>query len=886
MAFETWYTSTLALPVGASDTTITVAVAPTATSGRMKIGRGTLRERISYSGVSGTTLTWVVRGLSRTAIPATAGVGQTWLAGTTIKLVLMHDQIIDQTNGMITGNLNVTGNITAGGNITTEILTVNDIINLPRYVDNTARDLAIPSPTDSMFITVGGDLQHYNGTTMQREVADTGTPTPNLSETVTGKGRRATSSQFSQGIDLDTSNNPLLPKPSQIQSTVSTINTSISATNSFTESVFMLGESAVPSSSMFVEDMVTLAAATNVQNIGDVIANTRVSFPALWSGVASNSIALAIKKFVSPSVNLWFRLETDMNGNPSGTLFDPAAIITYDSAKLTTSLATQYATVTDADNITFTSTDASVNARGYRIQAVINTNINTVTKSATCTATRCIIKTDAGVTITTATFSSNTATFSNIPIVAGTFYRIELDDTGGGSITHHRLLAATFPQNRTSINYISGSENGSSAGASGTTAWNIDSIATAENFPTFASNVTVPLGQKVHLVYFAGTYGTETINATNYFGIGYASVNTTTRGYKSYNGTVWWGTVNGADVADTNGTVYNDVTSTQTAYGYKITANSDIYIKSITKSGTCTATRGMIKALTGNTILTSATFVADTATFSTPYFLAQGATLRIEADSNGSTYNRHANTGTFVGYTGTNISISSGGGSVNGNDILYISNMLSVTTATVTFPSTNMIYMSSSLFTSLLLSKTDADFWYKMPNYGKVRLIKTTSNVWSIPVVVYFGDYNGFTGMTPDMDMFVSNTPWLLSALPGTNRFYVGRSVSATMLNIGSRLLSWIDMVDNTVYTAYQNWFVIAMVTYLNNAGSAYTIDWYADTINGATTIVASQNFNAISLTTGNKLSIMFPVIRWQLFKVVKWANVTLSIAKFFTTNI
>jgi hypothetical protein len=145
-----------------------------------------------------------------------------------------------------------------------------------------------------------------------------------------------------------------------------------------------------------------------------------------------------LKKFVSPSVNLSARIETDLNGNPSGTIFNANALITWDTARLTTSLARQYAAITDTDNITFTSTQASANARGYRIQAVSSTNLTGVTKSATSTATRAVLKTDAGATITTATFVSNDATF-NTPLVAGTFYRIELDDNGA-SYTSHRLL--------------------------------------------------------------------------------------------------------------------------------------------------------------------------------------------------------------------------------------------------------------------------------------------------------------------------------------------------------------------------------------------------------------------------------------------------------------
>ena len=65
-------------------------------------------------------------------------------------------------------------------------------VGLPEYVDATARDTAIPTPTGKELVIVNGDIQHYNSTTLQRETADVGTPTPNASTTVAGKVEKAT----------------------------------------------------------------------------------------------------------------------------------------------------------------------------------------------------------------------------------------------------------------------------------------------------------------------------------------------------------------------------------------------------------------------------------------------------------------------------------------------------------------------------------------------------------------------------------------------------------------------------------------------------------------------------------------------------------------------
>ena len=58
--------------------------------------------------------------------------------------------------------------------------------------------------------------------------------------------------------------------------------------------------------------MVTFASATQIQNIGDVTNNTRVDISTAYgSGVQGSLMKLSLKKFVSPSVNLNLRIETD-----------------------------------------------------------------------------------------------------------------------------------------------------------------------------------------------------------------------------------------------------------------------------------------------------------------------------------------------------------------------------------------------------------------------------------------------------------------------------------------------------------------------------------------------------------------------------------------------
>lgn len=94
MAFESGYKSTLATKLNPWDTSLTVAVAPTITAGRIYLKSWNQEEWMEFTWVSWTTLTGLTRQLSKTAIPAVSeGSGYTWTAWTVVRIVAMHDQI-------------------------------------------------------------------------------------------------------------------------------------------------------------------------------------------------------------------------------------------------------------------------------------------------------------------------------------------------------------------------------------------------------------------------------------------------------------------------------------------------------------------------------------------------------------------------------------------------------------------------------------------------------------------------------------------------------------------------------------------------------------------------------------------------------------------------
>ena len=96
MAFESGYKSTLATKLNPWDTSLTVATPPTITAGRLYLKSGGQEEWIEFTWLSGNTLTWLSRNLSKTAVPAVSVEPTgwyTWTAWTVVRIVAMHDQI-------------------------------------------------------------------------------------------------------------------------------------------------------------------------------------------------------------------------------------------------------------------------------------------------------------------------------------------------------------------------------------------------------------------------------------------------------------------------------------------------------------------------------------------------------------------------------------------------------------------------------------------------------------------------------------------------------------------------------------------------------------------------------------------------------------------------
>lgn len=279
---------------------------------------------------------------------------------------------------------------------------------------------------------------------------------------------------------------------------------------------YILWEDGLAGDSMFVEDMVTFASATQEQAIGNITANTRIAIPVFGTGVTGNSFKLSLKKFWTPWASLSAQVQTDSSVAPSGTLFDVNATSTITEWSLTTSLADTTVTLawnitipkwqrvwivlnmvwdainvanyygightllntttrimeryngsvwapiannseTNAHWVALDNTQATTAKRGFFFTITRNGTVTTVTKNATANCTTAYIQDTLGNVIAQATFSTNTATF-NTKLPIGNY--VLLADSAGASYNSRvNGSSTTFPKNWTYCNITGGTND-------------------------------------------------------------------------------------------------------------------------------------------------------------------------------------------------------------------------------------------------------------------------------------------------------------------------------------------------------------------------------------------------------------------------------------------
>lgn len=176
MATQTWFRTTLAASLTPTATTATLATAPVVTSWRMLIFAWNITEWISFSGVSGNTITGLVRWLSQTADPVTGGTWLAWSAWTQIIMVFMHDNLIDKETAIP---------------IVWFTTTQRNALNMSQDYFTWTYPI--------IYNTTTTQYEYYNGVTWASFATGT---VADASETIAGKVEKATKAQTVAGTDV------------------------------------------------------------------------------------------------------------------------------------------------------------------------------------------------------------------------------------------------------------------------------------------------------------------------------------------------------------------------------------------------------------------------------------------------------------------------------------------------------------------------------------------------------------------------------------------------------------------------------------------------------------------------------------------------------------
>ena len=315
---------------------------------------------------------------------------------------------------------------------------------------------------------------------------------------------------------------------------------------------------------VFIEQSPATEAATTAQNVWDITWNTRISFPVFGSWLSDNTLKLNMSKVWSPSQSLQVRIETDNAWSPSGTLVHTNASWTVLPASLNSN--TFLWTATDPTLVTYVNAYSwgTTTYKWFRIETKWRLLLTQVVKDAlSVDATVCYLKSDAGATLATANFVWNIATFSYV-LTENTFYRIECLQPINSFLAYN---SQSYPINKTNINFVSWSDNWANAWSS---AYHITSITTVwvnDNSVSMAWSFSIPAGKKCHAVI---SQVSDTVNASNYYKIGYSTNDSTTRGPKKYNWSTYW-SMETSKFNYISGSLFIDVLSkTDANFSYKI----------------------------------------------------------------------------------------------------------------------------------------------------------------------------------------------------------------------------------------------------------------------------------------------------------------------------
>lgn len=285
MWFATWKKWYLTQKLASADTTLRIDRDIWVSEGRLKLKDPNNRDTTYVEWLSfatntangdGTyTLGTLVRWLSQTADPATAGTWKTFWAGTECVLVAMHDQLLDRVQW----------------------------VQATVFADPAARDVAIPVPSNwrIIYVTSLGILQQYVGWTWTDFASGT---TLNATTTAAGKLEVAVASDINSQTVLWDSWAPLAITPNWLASVDSyCIWENVSSTNALT-----------------LEKYYPVAYCDSQVSFWNATATQWLAFRMVGNWNFMTTLNVGLKKVGTPADNVSIEIQSNSAGAPSGTV--------------------------------------------------------------------------------------------------------------------------------------------------------------------------------------------------------------------------------------------------------------------------------------------------------------------------------------------------------------------------------------------------------------------------------------------------------------------------------------------------------------------------------------------------------------------------------------
>lgn len=636
----------------------------------------------------------------------------------------------------------------------------------PVVADQTARDALYPAPVtnDRVYREDLHAEQIYDADMGQWNTQAVGTPPASATKTTEGIAQLATSAEALAWV-----NDTKIVTPAGLKAVTDSIPPASSfiitsdypqweATTDITKTCF------------FKETAPTFAQATQVQNIWDVAGNTRVSFPAIGTGVAGNSLKLSLAKVLSPSAFLRVRIETDNAGSPSGTLVDANATKDIDPATLTTSLADttvlMWATVANAHWVTLNVNETSQTVYKW-VKFTLTQQVWAVSvdKVAGCTATKAYLYDMSWNLLTSASFSTNTATLNYNGLVNGQSYYIMAGSDGSSYTSVKQTGASAYPYTAGRLNYVW---------------WSTRNLWATDTF-NWAAQGTAAFDPAQHELVFTVTKSCKLVSISSWLWVSWNAIlkdstwtitietaswvtfswNTILQQWTTYKlvwniwqlltysyytaPSVWWWT----NISYVSSTPYYPWAGWRYPQ-YIVTTWEYLLPTTDINNITSISTLDTILIPNGQKVHTVVSAVWDVV--------------------NASNYYK-------IGYS-TNDTTTRG---------LSKRNTTRWTATSTIFP-----YISSTLFHNTVLSLTDSDFAYKVDLYGIATAVGAVGSYPKLYLPVDGAIVPNFT-TTEWQDQFLSWTPWAISSTAGTNKYKIG---------VGKY---WYMMLDWTLVNAWTN---------------------------------------------------------------------------------